>query len=307
LVLRLLGYDHQNPGLPLILVGPWVRFHTERSRNWLTVNLSVQGDTCPALERVDMPEDIGHILKTWSYDPQNSIRKVIDANGVEKIQVRVDQGAFQGILQMELDGRPDGRQPHNQTFILDFFKNKLQDHIDSGNSESTFTLNHEDCEEIFDESRRIYERYVFLLQIQDYSRVIRDTERNMEVFRFVNQYGETEEDRQNLERWWPYIIRIHAHAKAQIASQNEEYDSAVEIIREAREKIKNLDSSSAEEFQVEKNRSQQVLEELEEEISSRRPMSQSDKLREKLAEAVEEEDFEKAAAIRDQIRELEQT
>ena len=129
----------------------------------------------------------------------------------------------------------------------------------------------------------------------------------MEVFRFVKQYGETEEDRQNLERWWPYIIRIHAHAKTQIASQNEEFDSAVKIIREARERIEDLDSIAAEEFQVEKKRSQQVLKELEEEIASRRPMNQSEKLKEKLAEAVEKEDFEEAAAIRDQIREIEQT
>ena len=47
-----------------------------------------------------MSEDIGQILKSWEYDPQNSIRKVIDPDGGEKIQVRVDQGAFQGVLQM---------------------------------------------------------------------------------------------------------------------------------------------------------------------------------------------------------------
>ena len=67
-----------------------------------------------------MSEDIGHILKKWAYDAQNSIRKVIDSNGGEKIQVRVDQGAFQGILQMELDGRPDGKRPHSHTFVFDY-------------------------------------------------------------------------------------------------------------------------------------------------------------------------------------------
>ena len=48
-----------------------------------------------------MAEDIGQLLHRWPYDPHNSIRKVIDPDGTEKIQVRVDQGAFQGILQME--------------------------------------------------------------------------------------------------------------------------------------------------------------------------------------------------------------
>ena len=50
-----------------------------------------------------MNEDIGQILENWPFDPENSIRKVIDSSGVEKIQVRVDQGAFQGVLQMNLD------------------------------------------------------------------------------------------------------------------------------------------------------------------------------------------------------------
>jgi len=252
-----------------------------------------------------MSEDIGHILQNWSYDPQNSIRKIIGARGVEKIQVRVDQGAFQGILQMELDGRPDGKRPHNQAFVLDFYKTVLQKHIDATGSEAGFTLSSEACEEVFDESRRLYERYVFLLQIQDYTRVIRDTGRNMEVFRFVNQYAEREEDRLNLEKWWPYILRIHAHAHVQIAIQNEEFDAAVSIIRETRHEIENLQTIEAEEFHFEKKRSQQVLEEMENEIAKRRPLSQSEKLKEKLTEAIENEEFEEAAAIRDQIQELE--
>lgn len=253
-----------------------------------------------------MLEDIGHILRSWSYDPQNSIRKVIDSRGGEKIQVRVDQGAFQGILQMELDGRPDGKRPHNQAFALDHYKAQLKQHLAAGGLESEFSLNKEVCEEIFDESRRIYERYVFLLQIQDYNRVIRDTERNMEVFRFVNRHAEREEDRLNLERWWPYILRIHAVARVMVAAQNEDFDTALRTVREAREKINNLSDVDAEEFHVEKKRSLQALQELEEEVIQKRPLSQADKLREKLAEAVENEDFERAADLRDQIRELEE-
>ena len=252
-----------------------------------------------------MLEDIGHILQSWSYDPQNSIRKVIDAEGVEKIQVRVDQGAFQGILQMELDGRPDGKRPHDLRFALDFYKKSLQKHIDVTGSDRGFSLERKACEEIFDESRRIYERYVFLLQIQDYTRVIRDTERNMDVFHFVNQYAEHLEDKTALEKWWPYIIRIHAVARIMIAAQDEDFDDAFRILREAKEKIATLEDVDAEEFHAEKKRSQQALEELETEISQKRPRSPSERLRDKLAEAVENEDFEQAASLRDQIRELE--
>ena len=254
-----------------------------------------------------MSEDIGSILKNWPYDPQNSIRKVIDPGGVEKIQVRVDQGAFQGVLQMELDGRPDGQKPYNQTFVLDYHKKLLQKHVGASGSHAGFNLDERACSEIFDESRRIYERYVFLLQIRDYNRVVRDTERNMEVFRFVNRYAERTEDRENLEKWWPYILRIHAVARVMIASQQENYDSALEIIRETHTKIANLDGVEAEEFETEKKRSQDSLKELEDEILSKRPQSPAEKLREELAQAVEEEDFERAAAIRDRIWELEES
>jgi hypothetical protein len=253
-----------------------------------------------------MSEDIGRILKSWEYDPQNSIRKVIDPDGGEKIQVRVDQGAFQGVLQMELDGRPDGKRPHNQTFAFDYYKETLRRHAAGGADPESFQLGSEACQEIFDESRRLYERYVFLLQIQDYTRVIRDTERNMEVFRFVNRYAESEEDQVALEKWWPYIIRIHAVARVMVATQNEDFDRAAGIIREAVEKINGLPDVEAEEFHVEKKRSIKALKELAEEIKGKKPPSREDALRQELEEAVEQEDFEKAARIRDEIRELEQ-
>ena len=105
-----------------------------------------------------MPEDIGGILKNWPYDPDSSIRRITDPEGTEKIQVRVDQGAFQGVLQMELDGRPDGRRPHNRSFALDFFKETLQNHILDMETDEGFLLKRNHCKELFDESRRLYER-----------------------------------------------------------------------------------------------------------------------------------------------------
>ena len=251
-----------------------------------------------------MSEDIGRLLKSWEYDPQNSIRKVIDPSGSEKIQVRVDQGAFQGVLQMELDGRPDGKRPHNQAFAFDYYKEALRRHAAEGNDAEDYRLSSEACQEIFDESRRVYERYVFLLQIQDYGRVIRDTERNMEVFQFVNQHADTEEDRTALEKWWPYILRIHAVARVMVATQSEEFDKCLEIIGETEERIKELADVDAEEFHAEKERSLKALLELADEIKGKRPPSKEEELRQELDAAVEDEDFEKAAQLRDEIRQL---
>ena len=66
-----------------------------------------------------MSQDLTRILDEWTFDPQANVRRIAGDDGVEKIQVRVDQGAFQGILQLNLDGRPDGRKPHGRDFAQD--------------------------------------------------------------------------------------------------------------------------------------------------------------------------------------------
>ena len=253
-----------------------------------------------------MPEDIGSILKNWPYDPQNSIRKVIDPGAWRKSRCVWTKARFKAYCKWNWTADPTARSPTIRPLSWTI-KELLQKHVGASGSTAGFNLDEHACSEIFDESRRIYERYVFLLQIRDYSRVVRDTERNMDVFRFVNRYAERGEDRKNLEKWWPYILRIHAVARVMIATQQEDYDTALEIIHDAQTKIANLEGVEAEEFEMEKKRSQDSLRELEDEILSKRPQSPAEKLKEELAQAVEEEDFERAAAIRDKIWELEES
>ena len=253
-----------------------------------------------------MCADITDLLESWEYDPESNVRKIEGADGVAKIQVRVDQGAFQGILQLNLDGRPDGRRPHDNDFALDHYTEALKDHRDShGGSDQDFGLDREVCKELFDESARIYGRYVFLLQIKEYRRVVRDTERNMALFRFVNRYAAHEDDRSNLQKWWPYILRIDATARAMLAVDEEDFDGAIGRLCGARQKIENLDDVDVEEFHAERERSVQAIDELVEELSGRRPLSEKERLRQELETAVSREEFERAAELRDQLNALE--
>lgn len=254
-----------------------------------------------------MGTDISELLDDWEYDPESNVRKIKGADGVTKIQVRVDQGAFQGILQLNLDGRPDGRRPYDNDFALDHYAAALEDHrARHGGSDREFSLDRDVCKELFDESARIYGRYVFLLQIKEYRRVVRDTERNMALFRFVNRYAGHEDDRNNLEKWWPYVLRIDATARAMLAVEEEDFDRALGRLSRARQKIEDLDDVDAEEFHAERERSIQAIDELVEEISERRPLSEKERLRQQLETAVSREEFERAAELRDQLRDLEE-
>ena len=250
-----------------------------------------------------MTHDISHIIRNWEYDPGKSYRKIMGDDGREKVQVRVDNAAFQGVLQMEMDGRPDGKQPYGFEFAFDYYRQALRRYQGAHGTKNGFKLDAESCSELFDESLRIYNRYIFMLQLQDYPRVIRDTERNMEVFRFVNKYAKREKDRMNLERWWPYIIRINGTARAMLAmQQRQDFDEALKIATQTLERIDSLEPVDFEEFEVELERSRKALAEMVRAIKSNKPMSEIEKLHNQLERAVEEERFEDAARIRDQLK-----
>ena len=252
-----------------------------------------------------MNQDIDSLLQAWEFDPQANVRKIWGDEGVQKLQVRIDQGAFQGILQMNLEGRPDGKRPYDFDFALDYYHHSLEKHREEhGGNETGFSLDRKACEELFDESGRVYGRYAFLLQLKDYERVVRDTERNMGLFRFINTYAREEEDRMNLEKWWPYILRIHTTARAMLCCQRQDFDQAFSIVQEAREKIDDLPEMEAEEFVLERERSREALGQLEEELQRSKPLSREEQLEQELEEVIERDEFEKAAVIRDELKKL---
>jgi hypothetical protein len=252
-----------------------------------------------------MSQDITSILNEWSFDPEANVRKISGEDGEEKIQVRVDQGAFQGILQLNLDGRPDGRKPHGRDFALDHYRGTLEEHRHQhGADDQGFALDGKACKELFDEGARVYERYAFLLQLKDYQRVVRDTERNMTLFRFVNRYAEKKEDRDNLEKWWPYILRINGMARTMIAADEEDYDRALDIVHQTRDQIGSWPEVEAEEFYVECERSELALEELEQELLQKKPLSHQEQLERSLQEAIDRDEFERAVELRDELKKL---
>ena len=249
-----------------------------------------------------MSHDIRHILDNWDYDPSKSYRKIMGDNGREKVQIRVDNTAFQGVLQMELDGRPDGRQPYGYDFVLDYYRQSLQRFKRAHGTQRGFSLDEESCEELFDESLRIYNRYVFLLQLKDYPRVVRDTKRNMELFRFANTFAHREQDRNKLERWWPYIIRINATANALlIMDESQDFDTALQVINAAVERIVALDEVDTDEFESERERSLTALEGMKKSIGEHMPLTAVEELQSRLEEAVRDERYEEAAGLRDEL------
>jgi hypothetical protein len=70
-----------------------------------------------------MDFDISQMLEQWDYRPgQVIVRKFKGRDGKEKIQLRVDLG----LLQMNAEGRPDGKRPFGHSSLFDYFQARRQ-------------------------------------------------------------------------------------------------------------------------------------------------------------------------------------
>jgi hypothetical protein len=202
-----------------------------------------------------------------------------------------------------MDGRPDGQRPHGRESALEYHLARLAQARAAGKADA-FALSEGECAELFGEGTLYYFRYLHLFEIKDWRRTERDTGRNIQLFDFVNRYAAREEDRQNLEKWRPYILRMNGIAKAMLELEARNYAAAINLLREAIRKIEVLPELEEDTFKYERYRSLETLRELAEQMEKNRPLSETERLEQKLRRAVAAQEFERAAQLRDRLKEL---
>jgi hypothetical protein len=178
----------------------------------------------------------------------------------------------------------------------------LKKHIDKHNTDEGFSLSSSDCASLADEGLLYYYRYVLFFQIQDYVNTIRDTARNIRMFDFVRKYAAAEGDKEALEQYRPYIIRMNAMAKSLWSVKLQEYNEALGYLSEGIETLEGLEDIDNPVFTYEKNRSHKILVDLQKDIEKHKPLSALEKLEKQLDRAVKVENYERAAELRDRIR-----
>ena len=245
--------------------------------------------------------DLRKILKSWPYDPEQDARIIRGDDGRDLLQVRTPLG----IEQYEMDGRPDGARPHGMESALEYHQQRLNQAKFSG-QESDFDLGPQECSELFQEGTLYYFRYVRLFQLKDWARTIRDTARNLRAFDLLHRYARREEDRQFLEKWRPYVLRVHGSAGAMLELDRGAYDEASRITREGIRAIESLDDLEDDTFKFERERSLMALRDLVSQIQKNRPLSELERLEQQLRRAIDKQEFERAAQLRDRIRQLRQ-
>jgi hypothetical protein len=242
--------------------------------------------------------DIAEALKGWAFEPgQVNVRLIRGNDGKPKLQLRLDLG----LLQMELEGRPDGKRPHRAATELEFHSRKLGVHCKKYGSDAGFNIGSRDCQALREESAMFYHRYLSMFVLEQYDAVIRDTQHNLDVLDLCSRYGKTEYDRACLEQYRPYIMMMNVRAKACETLRQGYVQTAIAYLRGGIKKIAHLMPKEERKKLLRQSHEARVLLEMLKQIRAQLPPDPRVLLGQKLKEAIQAERYEEAAELRDQL------
>ncbi|MEP6937112.1 MAG: UvrB/UvrC motif-containing protein [Chthoniobacterales bacterium] len=245
-----------------------------------------------------MSLDLNTLLNDWPHEPGViKVRKIIGLDGGEKLQLRIDLG----ILQMEMHGRPDGQRPHNCESLLVYHQRRAARADARGES---YELDADECNELQQEGIQYYHRYLSLFQINDFLSVIRDTQRNLDLFSFVAEHSEREELGWSFQQFRPYVLMMNTRAKASILLGEGKFAEAMREIERGRDAVMEFFQSSPFPELAAKSSELSFLEDWLEEVSSKRPLSKLEVMQREMEVAIASELYERAAELRDAIKQL---
>lgn len=250
-----------------------------------------------------MSKDISSVVSGWPYDPDEVSARWIQADdGTRKVQLRLDLGVFQ----MEAEGRPDGTRPRGFPSLLDHY---IAEETRAAGKTLPYQLDSEACADLQQEVMQYYYRIMAFHALGEFQGVIRDSDHNLDLIDIVSEYALDDEMAWQFMQLYPYMRMMNVRAQTELSLRAGKYPEAEATVQEA---IADLESFFAENYEpanedgtpVPPSPELESMRELLAQIDRRRPRSEAETLKEQLARAVELENYEKAAFLRDQLKSI---
>ena len=244
-----------------------------------------------------MSKDISSILNGWDHDPDDfQVRIVAGDDGRDKLQMRVDLG----LIQMEMDGRPDGLRPFTRDSLLDHYEAKIADN----DAEGFLPLDSNTCAALMREGVQYYHRYLAAFHLQRFDLVARDTTRNLRLFAFVVQHAADRRDQVQFDQYRPYVTMMRSRALSAEAMNRDDHQGALDALDQGIEGIRVFLREYEQDEDPVNCRELNKLVRLRREIERSKPVGPLERLEQQLQLAVSLEDYEEAARLRDQLSRL---
>lgn len=237
------------------------------------------------------PLDLDRILRDWPFQPGViSARSIAARDGRDVLQMRIELG----VIQMEVEGRPDGTRPGGAETLLDHL---IQESVFHGDS---FELTEEQCIEADREFLQYYHRRICWLALREFDRAVADADHTLALMDFVADHSSDEEWLIMHEQYRPFVLfhRTQAAALSELESGGPE--AAIETINRGLETIREVfEQFDGEEEDFEEDEMVGQLRELQGWLREHYDVRRT--LAEQLSDAIAAEQYELAARLRDEI------
>jgi len=233
-------------------------------------------------------------MRGWEYKPgvvQARLAKAAD--GRQVIQMRLDMG----LLQIETAGRPDGTRPHDFGSYFEYLRREARIAARKG---ETFSLNEEQCQEADREFVQFYHRRICWLALRQYDRAIADADHTLAFMDFVRDHSPGEEYTQAHEQYRGFVLFQRTQAAAAHKLEHAKPEDAIDEIRIGLEKLRAFFASYEADEQMDEDGMVRHLRKIE--TSLRETHGIEATLQEQLDQAIADEEYERAAKLRDAIR-----
>jgi hypothetical protein len=211
-------------------------------------------------------------------------------DGRELIQMRIEMG----LLQLETSGRPDGEKPQGAESYYDYLCERYREE----SSESEFTV--DECAECDREFVQYYHRRICWLAMREFKNAVRDADHTLRLMDLCRERSPDEEWTVSHEQYRPFVMfhRIQAAALAELDHHGPE--EAVAAVNKGLDELRDIFEEHGAEHSFEENELVERLNEFRETLREKFSVDKS--LDEQLAEAIALEEYERAAKLRDAIR-----
>lgn len=247
---------------------------------------------------MDSP-DLTDLLRSWPLEPGKiNARLITGDDDSPRLQVRVDLG----ILQMHLDGRPDGQQPGGAPSLLDLQRRRMQRYAEHSGLPVGFALSAEQCRDLRQEAVQYYHRYVALFALGEYEYVVLDTEHNLAILDMCRDHAAEPGDRTILEQFRPQIVTMRARAQAEHVIAERQPKQALAVLDRGLDELRAIYAELGNPDQFDSSNEAMLLRGMRDALVPKLPASQRVELEERLRAAIDAENYELAAILRDELR-----
>jgi hypothetical protein len=235
-------------------------------------------------------EHIDDLLRDWGYEPNSlSVRISQASDDRDVLQMRIDMG----VLQMEMEGRPDGTRPEGSETYFDYLVGRV---VKEGEE---LQLDESECNEVDREFVQYYHRRICWLRLQHYKRAVEDADHTLALMDFCRAHSSDEQWTMSHEQYRPFVMFHRTQAEALGQLEESGPDAAIQSINRGLQEMRDVFEQYEVEEHFEDDELVSRLSDLRETLRKEYDVGRT--LNEQLADAVESENYEKAAKIRDQL------